>query len=235
MSEMQNAKYARTSVYAGRPTEPKHLFKCVGERLKDAKLDRVLDVGCAAGELLGYLTSVLPVKTAVGVDIDPMLTSLGKERYPHVDFETGSFLDNNVLASQTFDAITMVGVFSVFDDPKLVLDKTIHLTADGGKAVIVSIFNEFDVDVLIRWKYSDKDNYNPGYNHFSKSTISQILSDNARVKGFSFEKFELPFDLAKNPDDPIRSWTEKDVNGKRILFNGLGMEINLQFLEINLK
>lgn len=233
MSNLEPAKYERTSVYNQPVSEPKYLFRCLGEKLKGQSIHSLIDVGCAAGELLGHLTSVLDVRTATGVDIDQELIGIAKTRYPKINFISGSFLDAVELPA--CDVLTMTGVLSVFDDPKTVLDKAISLVQSGGRLLIVSIFNEYGVDSLIRWKYSASDKYNLGYNHFSIQTISGILSENQRVEKFSFEKFRLPFDLAKNDQDPIRTWTEKDSKGENILVNGLGMEINLQTLEVKIK
>lgn len=141
----------------------------------------------------------------------------------------------NMLADEKFDIVTMIGVLSIFDDFVPSLSECIRVTKRGGVIFIVTQFNEYPIDVLIRYRYSgDSGDYNRGYNLFSKESITNFLQKNDRVKRLEYEKFVLPFDLPKQPD-LIRTWTEFDKAGNRIFKNGLQMEINLQILTIFLK
>lgn len=131
-----------------------------------------------------------------------------------------------------FDLVTMIGVMSIFDDFKPSLGECIRVAKKGAYVFVVGVFNEFPVDALIRWRYSGEAGvWNPGHNLFSKKSVSGFLEQQAKVGGWHFEKFTLPFDLAAQAA-PIRSWTEFDKDGNRVFKNGLQMELNFQILTI---
>ena len=96
------------------------------------------------------------------------------------------------------------------------------------------MFNPFPVDVFIYYRMSKdikKDKLESGWNNFSIESFSNFLKTNKRVKSFSFTKFDMPFDLKKQKD-PVRSWTIKEKNKKRLMINGLGLIQNQCLLKI---
>jgi hypothetical protein len=61
----------------------------------------------------------------------------------------------------------------------------------------------------------DPNHREPGWNIFSKETISSLLNKNLGEGRHSYTHFEMPFDIEANPFDPVRSWTFKDYNERR--------------------
>lgn len=238
-ASFDSAAYRRTHVYLDRgEAVPKHLFKTVGDKiapfLSGADSSSLLDVGGAAGELVGYLSQRYPGLDATCLDNDQELLKRGAELFPESTFMQGDANDLKMLQDSQFDAVTMVGVLSIFDEFEPSLNECIRVTRKRGVILVVGQFNEYPVDVLSKWRYSDDHGkYNSGYNLFSKKSVSDFLISHSDVGVHDFEKFRLPFDLPRQ-DDPIRSWTELDRDGDRILVNGLQSEINLQLLTIQL-
>ena len=66
-----------------------------------------------------------------------------------------------------------------------------------------------------------------------ESSISNFLNGLEKVKSYSFKKFEIEIDLEKQ-SDPVRSWTIKEKNNKRIITNGLSILQQHYMLIINL-
>ncbi|MFA5093792.1 MAG: class I SAM-dependent methyltransferase [Candidatus Omnitrophota bacterium] len=233
---MDKSSYKRTEVYlSGRRIGPKHIFVVIGDKISQIVKDGVslLDVGGAAGELGGYMLQRFPCLKVSVLEYDKELFKAGKETNKGITFVNGDANKMNAFAEDAFNIVTMVGVMNIFDDFTLSLNECIRVCKKDGQVIVVSPFNEFPVDILVRWKYSGKGDYNPGYNTFSKKTISDFLSMHPKVQSFAFEKFVLPFDLQKQ-EDPIRTWTEIGKDGGRVFKNAIG-EINLQILSIELK
>lgn len=230
--------YKRTSVYLKDiQQKPKHLFTVIGDKIKDAigktQNSTLLDVGGASGDLAHYMVQRFPEIKVWCLDADKELIAHAKEKVKNCRFIIGDANNMVQLSDTSFDFVTMLGVLSIFDDFTPSLKECIRVTKKGGTIIVVSQFNDYPVDALVKWRYSgDSGAYNKGYNLFSKKTISAYLSSHNSVQKYSFEKFILPFDLPKQKD-PIRTWTEKNLFGRRIFRNGL-MEVNLQLLTIKL-
>lgn len=235
MSRLQG-HYARTHVYDELDYErPKFLFEVAGESIASCVADRVqaclLDVGGASGAFAHYLSQRIYGSQVSCLDFDPELCRIGRERLAHIHFLHGDANDMHGLHDHSFDAVSMLGTLSVFDDFRPSLQECLRVCRQQGRVVVVAQFNDHPVDALIRYRYSGENDWNTGYNLFSRSSIARWLQDQERVRGFEFRPFELPFDLAPQ-DDPIRSWTERTVSGGRQLVNGLNLFINIQILEI---
>jgi ubiquinone/menaquinone biosynthesis C-methylase UbiE len=199
-----------------------------------AKHGKLLDVGGASGDLAGYLFETLSPSEQHLLEYDPELVDLAKKFYPNILPTQGTAEDMTSYENGAFDAVTMVGVMSIFDDFTLSLGECIRVANQAGVVVIVGQFNDWPLDALMKWRYSGDDGpYHQGYNLFSKKTVSSYLSKHVRVASYEFVDFQLSFDLAPS-EDPVRLWTYFDKDGKRKFRNGL-MDINLKILTIKLK
>ena len=231
--------YKRTEVYTSTPEsgqKPKHLFKVLGDRIEHLGLletsKSLLDVGGAAGDFVHFLSTRFTNTSLTCLDADPELIELGRSRNQNCAFVHGDAECMSVFEDGQFSVVTFIGALSIFDDYRKVLDECLRVTVAGGALLVVAQFNEYPVDALIRWRYSnDCGPYNSGYNLFSKATIGQYLREVNKVSAFDWEHFVPPFEILP-VEDPIRSWTDVDGRGERILRNGLLAEINLQILTI---
>ena len=86
--------------------------------------------------------------------------------------------------------------------------------------------NDYPIDVLI--KYNLSEDYTSGlrengWNIFSKNTVSRFLQElilDKQVESFDFHNFELKRELLER-DDKVRSWTERKIDGRLQITNGL--------------
>ncbi|BBD09313.1 class I SAM-dependent methyltransferase [Desulfovibrio ferrophilus] len=235
----QKATYdKRTAVYhKGNHDNPKHIFKMLGEMIAQRQAEdssfALIDIGGANGEFVHYLLTRFNGLEAFCLDYSEDLLNIGRSKVPQAHFVCGDARQLSMFEDGRFNYATMLGVISIFDDFTEPLDELIRVTAKGGAAYIFSSFNDYPIDTLLRWRYSgDNGEYNLGWNHFSKASISAHLDADPRVSSHTYVDFELPFDLPYRADDPIRSWTETTAEGNRILKNGL-KNLELQILCIN--
>lgn len=231
--------YKRTEVYQKQRVEPKHLFITLGDIVDKAlpnitEGEEFLDVGGASGDLSAYLKERFKYQNQFGIEYDKELVSLAHKNYQNIQMLEGDAENLPPVWNNKFSIVSMVGVMSIFDDFKPSLSECIRVIKSGGTIIVIGHFNEFPVDALIHWRYSNNEgNWNKGYNLFSIDSVSSYLENSSRVASFTFTPFMVPFDL-KAQDDPIRTWTEKNISGDKIFRNGI-MPINLQILKITMK
>jgi ubiquinone/menaquinone biosynthesis C-methylase UbiE len=235
----EEARYSRTDVYLNSSAEkPKHLFvelgNRIGKRINPDQRFSLLDVGGASGAFASYMALRFPFLSLTCLDADQALIEMAAGQIPGVRFLFGDANLMNGLVDDEFSLVTMTGTMSIFDDFKPSMGECLRVCKKGGRVFVTGQFNEYPIDALIQWRYSgDTGKFNRGYNLFSKQTVSAFLETHPKVRTWEYERFVLPFDLEPQ-EDLIRTWTEKDGQGRRIFKNGLQMEINLQILEIRL-
>jgi len=129
--------------------------------LVDKKAELVLDVGCGAGVLGGYLKRQ-GVKRVIGIEQDEKAAELAKKNIDVVwnedieKFKGILYLDG---MDKTFDYIIFADVLEHLVDPWAVLRKFKRYLKDDGK-IIASLPNVLNVEVwqslsLGRWLYRD--------------------------------------------------------------------------------
>ncbi len=217
----------------------KEMFKfIVNNSFKKEELKHkinICDFGCANGEFLFFLNK-LSKASLYGLDILPELLIKAKKFVPQANFVNGSVTNKKSFASNKFDKSYLTGVHSIFDEFETSFNNLIYWTKPGGSVIITGIFNSYPIDVYIKYKESknyQSEYYEEGWNIFSIKSISNFLNGLDKVKSYSFKKFEIKMDLEKQ-SDPVRSWTIKEKNNKRIITNGLSILQQHYMLIINL-
>lgn len=213
----------------------KILYNYIRTDTENQKVSDLLDIGCATGDFLFYAKDELPNFNLFGLEVMPELAK-------KIDFGpnvlVGNILDKDSLPKRKFDIITMLGVISIFDDFQPVLDNILTLMKEDSVCYIFGIFNPEDLDVIIKSRKSSEaplasSVFESGWNCFSKKSIELYLAKkNVRCE---FIPFDLGLKIEKNKDDPLRSWTEGDVNSFYIVKNGLQLIHNFYFLKISTK
>lgn len=244
MKKQETLKVQRTHdafyLDENRYNEPKEMFKFIAanafdQNEKSSSLS-VCDFGCAAGEFLFYLRSVLPKASLEGVDVMPSLLEKAAKFVPSAKLREGSVLDGDCKAESQYDKSFLIGVHSIFDEFETCFGNLVKWTKPGGSVYIVGMFNPLPVDVLIKYKESknyENDVYESGWNIFSQQSVSGFLGKNKKVKSSSFKKFEITIDLPRQ-EDPLRSWTLRDYRDSRWIINGLCILQPHYLLEIKL-
>ena len=98
------------------------------------------------------------------------------------------------------------------------------------------LINENDVNVLVRYQnnFSNDKKWLSAFNTFSKNYWKKNLHLNKKIKFISFKKFNLPFKLKKNKNNPMKTWSLKLKNKNQITV-GTGQLLNYYIIHIKLK
>jgi SAM-dependent methyltransferase len=234
---MSEARYCNHQHYLveGWSAEPKESFKLLHAILKrESGLDDLdlLDIGCATGELLGYLTRVTRSWRLVGVDVSEDLLREARRFVPSADFRHASVLDLPTALSGRFDVVCAMGCMSIFDETTIerFWDNLLGAAKPSGLVVVFSPLNEYGVDVMIRHRKrqgAEIGEWETGWNIFSIATIEELLI--ARGASLRLERFDLLVDLAPKPD-PVRTWTMRTETRARQLTNGLKLLVDHYFM-----
>ena len=235
---MTDAKYRNFGHYLreGWSAEPKQSFVALASHLESerggAPSGELLDIGCATGELLGYLTARFPRLRGTGVDVFDELLDQCRKNLPTATFLKASALSLPADFTGRFDVVTAIGVASVFDETEIETFWRNLLTAakPGGTIAVLSPLNEFGVDTMIRHRKRRDGSPLPwekGWNVFAIETIERIvrsLGADLRIERFRFDGA-----LAPKPD-PVRTWTMATEKDPKQLTNGLKLLVDHYFM-----
>lgn len=218
----------------GWSSEPKESFKALAALAAAVRLPsdaRWLDIGCATGELIGYLSGVFQSFQFAGVDVTEDLLDVARKRLPGAEFAQASATSLPAAMRRQFDVVTAIGCMSIFDESEIgaFWDNLIGAAKPGGLVVVLSPLNEFGVDAIIRHRKridGMAGAWEAGWNVYSLDTIKSLLTE--RGCDVRFERFEIPFDLPRKPD-PIRTWTMKTESRDRQLTDGLKLLVDHYF------
>jgi SAM-dependent methyltransferase len=115
--------------YATRDLRPVEVMLLV--RYREALSGRVLELGCGAGRLTGYLAEL--ASAAHGVDISPAMVEYCRRAYPRATFGDGDLRDLSAFEPGSFDVI--VATYNVID---VVGDEERHRVLDGMHRVLAA-------------------------------------------------------------------------------------------------
>lgn len=123
--------------YANRDLRPVEVMILL--RYREALSGRVLEVGCGAGRLSGYLSRV--ASSLQGIDISPAMVAYCRRTYPGAGFELGDMRDLGRYEEASFGALfAPLNVLDVLNDAERhrVLDGFRRVLASGGLLVMSS-------------------------------------------------------------------------------------------------
>jgi len=212
--------------------KPKDQFKRILDWLKrnisPSQKYSLLDLGCARGELIHFLNKNTENVSFVGVDHSNDLIKMAKENVG-VDFELSSV--EQYESNKKYDFVVISGVIEYLDDPEIIVKKISSHLKQFGKALVLNIFNEHDIDVRVRYRNNKYFNeFENGWSLHSIKTFYKLLEAN----DFAVEKEEKFFpDCFLSPkEDPARSWMIRDQDGALKYMNGLSQVYDSYILEI---
>lgn len=214
------------------------IIKMIKHELKTYHGNSISDYGCAAGEFEYALVKEFSDFNIKGYEYVDALLEKAKKNVDGVEFKLGDLNDINTSEENSNDFSLSVGVLPIFECFKNPLNNLIYWTKSNGVIFIHSLFNEYDFDVFIKYNHSkdyNKDFRETGWNIFSKKSISKFLEANEKVLSHSFIDFNLDFNLDKQPDDYLRSWTFKNNDEDRLITNGLCLLQPHSILKIHIK
>ena len=195
---------------------------------------RVLEIGCATGAFVHFLLQRHPNLDITGVDALPELVERARRDVPRGRFAVGDLREFATLASPPFDVTLMLTLHSLFDDPEVWIRALAAVTRPGGQAFVFGLFNDYDVDVLVRVRYADSEGaWLPGWNVVSRKTVGLHLQSHCAEH--RFHDYTPPVDNPEQPGDPLRSWTATMADGSRLLLNGAQIVHRFALLEIHFR
>lgn len=194
-----------------------------------------LDVGCATGELMAYLSSRFPGLSFTGADVFEELLDTGRRLLPTAEFVNASVLEPPASFRGRFDVVTAIGVMSIFDEEQLALfwKNLLDSTKVGGWVAVLSPLNEYGIDAIIRHRKRRDGQLLPwesGWNVFSIETIQDILARLGQ-HDVQFERFVFEPVLLPKPDR-IRTWTLPTKERPHQLTNGLKLLVDHYFITL---
>ena len=136
------------------------------------------DIGCAAGSLPSYIKSKFDKFDVTGFEYSNDLLSIAKKTYPNVKFSKVDVTDPNSIKAKSLDIITMSGVLCIFDNSEKIISNLLKWIKPNGRILIFNMFNEYDLDVFIKYKHSYEAmeaGLESGWNIVSQKSISLFL------------------------------------------------------------
>jgi SAM-dependent methyltransferase len=203
--------------------EPKEYFKFIadraGEFIKRMVDGDAIDIGCATGDFLWYMSKLFPDCAFSGLDVRADLIDKAKRDMPNVTFYVGDIFAGTGLPDKQFDMVFMNSVHMIFDDHAPWLDNCLKLCKTGGGIFVFGMFNPDPVDVLVKARPATSEGaWEAGWNVLSHKTMLEYCKK--RNCGICFERWEIPIDIIRRASDPLRGWTIKKSNGYNIITNG---------------
>lgn len=219
---------------------PKEYFKVLGKILSKANYpqgSKLLDVGCASGELLYYLKRVLPeFKELAGMDISRDLIKKAIRYVSGAKFFVSSINNSKFFRKHQYDAVICCGVISIFDNFSRPLGNLLSCVREGGMVLVFGIFNDDPVDVIIRYRVVNQPQrvWKAGLNVFSRHSIDRLLTNSRYQLKWEWLPFRMPFAIEKNQQTPIRAWTIKTEYDPYQQVAGTSQLLNTKILKIKI-
>ncbi len=193
---------------------PKELFlnpSYIGPRpdilqLIPSSVLKVLDVGCATGEL-GKSIKARSTVHVTGIEMAPEMAEIARNQLDEVFVgDADQILTNGLLGNSRFDVIIFADVLEHVPDPWNVLTRAKdYLTHDG--IVIASIPNVRHIDTIFNlvfkgyWPYRDRGIHDRTHlRFFTKKNIIELF-DNA---GMDISKIKVNYRIVEAPSDKNR-------------------------------
>jgi trans-aconitate methyltransferase len=234
---MSDAGYRNFGHYIreGWSAEPKESFKALAARIEaitPQPSGEHLDIGCATGELIGFLAARYPALRSTGIDVFDELLSRARENVPQAQFVNASVLALPDSFTNRFDLITAMGVASVFDETAIgaFWGNLLRAAKPGAVVVALSPLNEFGVDTMIRHRKRADGRplaWETGWNVFAIETIREIVESLGAT--LQIERFHFGGRLDPRPD-PVRTWTMATEKDPGQLTNGLKLLVDHYFM-----
>lgn len=226
--------YLTPSVYA----EPKEYFLRIIDMIKSRFRGRpvsLVDVGCASGALLYWVSKSLEFSKLVGLDVSEEPLELAKKNVPIAEFDNYSVMDMVKSKYQNaFEVGICTGTMSIFHDLAAPLRNLYSFLKPSGVLYIFALVNDFLIDVLSQYRRADRAASEPwqsALNVRSKETYQQLVEIVDPEAKISWLDFKMPKSIPKS-DDPMRAWTARFEHNAHQTVVGTGQLLNFKILTI---
>ncbi len=226
---MHDSLYLRENRYKKPKDFVKHIDRTLKKNIKKNKNYKVLDVGCAAGELLYLLEQKHKNFELTGVDIRrDLLKKAKKHLSKKVSLKKVDITKKQQNVNKKFDIIICSGVIGIFDTLDNFSKNLKNLLNKKGMIFIGALINEYDYNIFIKYEDLNKEKIlQSGWNIWSLKKIKSLF----KGKRFKIYRYFPKKNFKKIHKDPIRSWTI-DVNKKKYFTNATMQIQNKLLLKI---
>lgn len=238
----------KTSPYSkinkARLKNPKFVFRKANLYIRKEfkKPSSWIDIGTGNGEFIFYLANKWKNVNFLGIDATNKFIKVAKKL--NKDFENTSFICEDIfkITSNKYksDIVTCLGTFTIFPNPKLILNKMLNMVNKGGILLIDGRFNPYEISAQIKFKddkkINNKELWRCDFNLHSEKWIRKILSNRNDVSKiyFKYPIMDNKILKKKNVSD-INVWTMPLKSGGYQITNGLKIIISPSFLIIKKK
>jgi trans-aconitate methyltransferase len=231
----------RHYIEEGWAREPKQSFQAVEHIMQRARgkalTGSALDVGCATGELIAYLSSRFPDLDMTGIDVFEPLLEKGRLLVPDARFVKASILAIPPELKRRFDIVTAIGVMSVFDERELAVfwRGLLDAASPDGFVVVLAPLNEYGVDTMIRHRKRLEGralDWETGWNIHAIESVREVLA--ALGHEVTVERFQFSGRLPRR-EDAVRTWTLPTEENPLQLTNGLKLLVDHYFMTVDLR
>jgi hypothetical protein len=119
------------------------------------------------------------------------------------------------------------------DDPKPAIDNLLSAVKKGGTIIIASGFNEYPIDVRMRYLRADEDSpeWQSGWNIFSRYTMEKLINDTGYQVEFRWHDLKMPFAIEPS-DNPMRAWTTRVGSEPHFRINGASQLLDTKACQV---
>lgn len=228
IERLHDELYLKSNRYNNPKESSKMLLKLLKKRNLKNKNIKILEIGCANGELIYFLKKKLGNKIQFyGFDIRQDLLNKAKKKLPDVHFKKVD-ITKKIKISEKFDIIICAGIICIFDELNIFFKNLKQISKPNNRIFIFDKLNEYDFNVFNKYKDINlkRNILQSGWNIWSINYLKKFL----RSKKLLIHKFTIKIDLKKRGNDLLRAWTIK-VDNKRYFTNALKLFNSQYWLE----
>lgn len=200
------------------------------KNIRNKKKIKVLDVGCANGNLVIDLKNKLKNNDNLydAVELDKNIIKDDGKIFNKIYFKQyKNFLNINKIK---YDVIILSGIICFFKDPMEIVKKTLKILKKGGIIIIFDRFTKYaDVEIIHSFKNSKKK-----YSTYNTTSLFKLkfLKKKKYINNIIIKKFNLKKEIKKNDKNLWQSFTQGKGKNK-IILNHLDMLYNYYHVVIN--
>lgn len=226
-NKIKNLKYLKSNI----PKLAKYERIKEGFKMTNFKgMDKILDLGCGAGQVLYALRKLKFNGFYYGIDNDKDIIQMANQFYNKNNYKNFKFKKTEIQkfnCEHKFDLILIWGIISFFDNYKILLNKIDRMIKKNGTISLFSGFSESNYNVFVKYNIRNGKK-EPGLNMHSLNEIELYL----KQKGYeiSKKKFFPSINLKKNRN-PLSSFFLYNKNKDKVIANGLNIIRKFYFIK----